>query len=108
MTEETIPMKAIVVTDQAAGTAGMTLVERPEPPPAINHRQSRLPIPDRPAPGSQDSATIRGADDSPAITPTATRSCHRRVWSASNPELHGRAGRGATTGTAADRLLAMK
>ena len=25
-------MKAIVVTDQAAGTAGMTLVERPEPP----------------------------------------------------------------------------
>src|SRR6266571_1702202 len=36
MTEETIPMKAIVVTDQAAGTAGMTLVERPEPPAAIN------------------------------------------------------------------------
>jgi NADPH:quinone reductase-like Zn-dependent oxidoreductase len=30
MTEETIPMKAIVVTDQAAGTAGMTVVERPE------------------------------------------------------------------------------
>src|SRR5881394_2959948 len=29
-------MKAIVVTDQAAGTAGMTLVERPEPRPAIN------------------------------------------------------------------------
>lgn len=29
MAEETIPMKAIVVTDQAAGTAGMTLVERP-------------------------------------------------------------------------------
>src|SRR3569623_840828 len=29
-------MKAIVVTDQAAGTAGMTLVERPEPQPAIN------------------------------------------------------------------------
>ena len=25
-------MKAIVVTDEAAGTAGMTLVERPEPP----------------------------------------------------------------------------
>src|SRR5215831_6331382 len=36
MTEETIPMKAIVVTDQAAGTAGMTLVERPEPQAAIN------------------------------------------------------------------------
>src|SRR5262245_37725531 len=36
MTEETIPVKAIVVTDQAAGTAGMTLVERPEPEPAIN------------------------------------------------------------------------
>src|SRR5437660_2349509 len=36
MTEETIPMKAIVVTDQAAGTAGMKLVERPEPQPAIN------------------------------------------------------------------------
>src|ERR671937_787355 len=30
------PMKAIVVADQAAGTAGMTLVERPEPPAAIN------------------------------------------------------------------------
>ncbi|MEU4292472.1 NADP-dependent oxidoreductase [Kribbella sp. NPDC026596] len=29
-------MRAIVVTDKAAGTAGMTLVERPEPPAAIN------------------------------------------------------------------------
>ena len=29
-------MKAIVVRDEAAGTAGMTLVERPEPEPAIN------------------------------------------------------------------------
>ena len=29
-------MKAIVVRDEAAGTAGMTLVERPEPPAAIN------------------------------------------------------------------------
>ncbi|ODM77412.1 NADP-dependent oxidoreductase [Bradyrhizobium elkanii] len=29
-------MKAIVVVDQAAGTAGMKLVERPEPRPAIN------------------------------------------------------------------------
>jgi NADPH:quinone reductase-like Zn-dependent oxidoreductase len=29
-------MKAIVVTDEAAGTAGMRLVERPEPEPAIN------------------------------------------------------------------------
>ncbi len=29
-------MKAVVVTDEAAGTAGMTLVERPEPPAAIN------------------------------------------------------------------------
>jgi NADPH:quinone reductase-like Zn-dependent oxidoreductase len=29
-------MKAIVVTDRAAGTAGMRLVERPEPPAAIN------------------------------------------------------------------------
>src|SRR3954462_7327065 len=29
-------MKAIVVTDQAAGMAGMELVERPQPPPAIN------------------------------------------------------------------------
>src|SRR4029453_19280809 len=29
-------MKAIVVTDQAAGTAGMTLAERPEPKAAIN------------------------------------------------------------------------
>ena len=29
-------MKAIVVTEQAAGTAGMKLAERPEPPAAIN------------------------------------------------------------------------
>src|SRR5512144_1168376 len=29
-------MKAIVVTDQAEGTAGMKLVERPDPQPAIN------------------------------------------------------------------------
>ena len=29
-------MKALVVTDEAAGTAGMTLVERPVPEPAIN------------------------------------------------------------------------
>ena len=29
-------MKAVVVRDEAAGTAGMTLVERPEPEPAIN------------------------------------------------------------------------
>ena len=29
-------MRAIVVTDQAAGTAGMRLVERPEPQAAIN------------------------------------------------------------------------
>jgi NADPH:quinone reductase-like Zn-dependent oxidoreductase len=36
MTEEVIPMKAIVVTDQAAGLAGMTLAERPDPQPAIN------------------------------------------------------------------------
>src|SRR5574340_207924 len=36
MTKETIPMKAIVVTNQAAGTAGMKLVERPEPQAAIN------------------------------------------------------------------------
>jgi len=32
-------MKAIVVTDQAAGTAGMTLVERPEPQAAIKRRR---------------------------------------------------------------------
>src|SRR3954452_17894276 len=36
MTEGTSPMKAIVVTDQAAGIAGMTLMERPEPAAAIN------------------------------------------------------------------------
>src|SRR6516165_9223875 len=36
MTEEAIPMRAIVVTDQAAGTTGMTLAERPKPPAAIN------------------------------------------------------------------------
>src|SRR5262249_38690932 len=31
------PMKAIVVTDQAAGTAGMTLAERPEPDAGSQH-----------------------------------------------------------------------
>src|SRR5262249_59018650 len=36
MTEEKIAVKAIVVTDQAAGKAGMKLVERPEPQAAIN------------------------------------------------------------------------
>jgi NADPH:quinone reductase-like Zn-dependent oxidoreductase len=36
MTEEKIIVKAIVVTDQAAGTAGMTLAERPEPRAATN------------------------------------------------------------------------
>jgi hypothetical protein len=36
MTEEKIIMKAIVVTDQTAGMAGMALVERPEPQAAIN------------------------------------------------------------------------
>jgi NADPH:quinone reductase-like Zn-dependent oxidoreductase len=34
--ERSVHMKAIVVSDEAAGTAGMTLVERPEPVPAIN------------------------------------------------------------------------
>src|SRR5438477_187984 len=34
--QEIIPMKAIVVTDQAAGTAGMKLAEQPEPQAAIN------------------------------------------------------------------------
>jgi NADPH:quinone reductase-like Zn-dependent oxidoreductase len=36
MPEEAIHMKAIVVTDQAAGLAGTKLIERPEPAPAIN------------------------------------------------------------------------
>jgi NADPH:quinone reductase-like Zn-dependent oxidoreductase len=36
MIEETIRMNAIVVTDQAAGTAGMTLMARAEPQAAIN------------------------------------------------------------------------
>src|SRR5215470_8133968 len=36
ITEETIHMKAIVVTDRAAGLSGMKLAERPEPPAAIN------------------------------------------------------------------------
>jgi NADPH:quinone reductase-like Zn-dependent oxidoreductase len=36
MTEENIIMKAIIVTDQAAGRTGMKLTERPEPSAAIN------------------------------------------------------------------------
>jgi hypothetical protein len=43
-TEERIPMKAIVVTDQAAGTAGMKLAERPELPAAINDCQSAFKV----------------------------------------------------------------
>jgi NADPH:quinone reductase-like Zn-dependent oxidoreductase len=35
-------MKAIVVTDEAAGTAGMTLVDRPEPPAATNDAVVRV------------------------------------------------------------------
>jgi NADPH:quinone reductase-like Zn-dependent oxidoreductase len=34
--QRAIPMKAVVVTDQAAGTTGMKLVERPKPQAAIN------------------------------------------------------------------------
>ena len=37
-------MKAIVVTDEAAGTAGMTLTERPEPTPAINEVVVQVPV----------------------------------------------------------------
>src|SRR5690242_6003455 len=36
MTQETSPMKAIVVSDRASGTAGMKLVERPKPQATIN------------------------------------------------------------------------
>ncbi|MFI9836297.1 alcohol dehydrogenase catalytic domain-containing protein [Nonomuraea sp. NPDC051941] len=36
-------MKAIVVTDEAAGTAGMTLVERPEPQAALNDVVVQVP-----------------------------------------------------------------
>jgi NADPH:quinone reductase-like Zn-dependent oxidoreductase len=36
MTHEKMTMKAIVVTDPAAGTAGMALVDRPEPKAALN------------------------------------------------------------------------
>jgi NADPH:quinone reductase-like Zn-dependent oxidoreductase len=35
-------MRAIVVTEEAAGTAGMTLTERPEPSPAINDAVVRV------------------------------------------------------------------
>jgi hypothetical protein len=35
-------MKAIVVRDEAAGTAEMTLVERPEPEPAITRSLFRF------------------------------------------------------------------
>jgi len=36
-------MKAIVVTDQAAGTAGMSLVERPEPQASTVTEHRRFP-----------------------------------------------------------------
>ena len=35
-------MKAVVVTDQAAGTAGMTLVERPKPQATINNPDTQI------------------------------------------------------------------
>ena len=37
-------MKAIVVTDQAAGTAGMKLAERPEPQAAINDGEVKAKV----------------------------------------------------------------
>src|SRR5205085_7050747 len=43
MTAEKIIMRAIVVTDQAAGTAGMTLVEWPEPQAAITEVVVQVP-----------------------------------------------------------------
>src|SRR5262249_49819385 len=55
MTEEKIIMKAIVVTDQAAGTAGMKLVERPEPSFAFV-RERRAPIDARGRPALSRSA----------------------------------------------------
>jgi hypothetical protein len=36
-------MKAIVVTDEAAGAAGMTLVKRPELPEAVNELPALVP-----------------------------------------------------------------
>jgi hypothetical protein len=42
MIEEKITIKAIVVTDQAAGTAGMKLVEWPKPQAAINESSFRF------------------------------------------------------------------
>ena len=54
-------MKAIVVTDQAAGTAGMKLVERPEPQGAAL-RQRPLK---REAPGFRSAGQeVQNADDS--------------------------------------------
>jgi hypothetical protein len=44
-------MKAIVVADQAAGTAGMTLVDRAEPQAAINDVVVQGPPETRPADG---------------------------------------------------------
>src|SRR5947208_7218249 len=63
-------MKAIVVTDEAAGTAGMTLAERPEPRAAINdvvvevHASGFVPTE---VAWSSTWADRRGRDRSPSI-----------------------------------------
>ena len=73
-------MKAIVETDQAAGTAGMTLVERPDPPAAINdvivqiHASGFVPT-EMEWPSTW--VDRRDRDRTPAVPPTPP-SCHTR------------------------------
>ena len=62
---EIIHMKAIAVTDQAAGTAGMALVERPEPQAAINDVVVQLHAP--------DSSRLSGRGTRPGPNPLTER-----------------------------------
>jgi len=91
--QEIIPMKAIVVTDQVAGTAGMKLVERPQPQGAalaslsganygdVLFRSMRQDSPEMswrgPRPGSIVSAVTDAFDPRPRVG----RSGHRpQLW----------------------------
>lgn len=90
-------MKATVVTDEAAGTAGMALVERPEPQAAINDVGGRDSNPDSVVDTRQARAdTSAGRSDNGAAAggparwfdrsfaaPDAALCCTmRRIWNA--------------------------
>ncbi len=88
-------MKAIVVTDQAAGTAGMKLVERPEPTAAINDVLVHL----APLPGDVD-FTVGASVAMPGLTAWQGLFERGRLQPGQSVLAHG-AGRSGVDGDAA-------